>query len=338
MKNFEQSRVANHIRNTMNLKAEKQPLILLHSSSEDAMIFAKCKDLDIPFTIVKPIKMKELYDALNKICSKQSLSSQSIKKTHELLPHTTEHIHLILIAEDVQLNMLLVKAFLSQYFPSFHIIEAYDGIQAVEMYKRHNPDLIIMDCQMPNMDGFEATKQIRQVESTSSMHVPIIALTAGVIKGEKERCYSAGMDYYLTKPIDQTSFHKTIGKFLALDKGADEHSHLQNSPSVTHFDISNLKERLNNDEKVLEDLIIEARRSFPIHFDTIEKHFRNGNFEEFYFNVHELKGASITMSFDPLAQLALQLQSIPKDDVRSIESMLIELRKEFDLVDQELRM
>jgi len=91
------------------------------------------------------------------------------------------------------------------------IVTAKNGQEAVEKFKKHNPDLILMDIQMPIMSGYEATTAIREIETH---HTPIIALTAGTIKGEKERCLQAGMDDYLSKPIVLEQFNQIISQYL----------------------------------------------------------------------------------------------------------------------------
>lgn len=101
--------------------------------------------------------------------------------------------------------------------PNASIIEAFDGHQAVELYKNEQPDLIFMDIQMPEMNGYEASLAIRSLEKNKK--TPIIALTAGTLKDEKERCLEAGMDDYITKPYVTASIMTVINKWLIIDSG-----------------------------------------------------------------------------------------------------------------------
>ena len=117
----------------------------------------------------------------------------------------------ILIAEDVRMNMIMVKAMLSTIVPGATIIEAENGIVAVELTALHQPDLILMDVQMPLMDGIEATKMIRNTESGKD--IPIIALTAGVLLDEQEKCTAAGMNEITTKPINPDNFRMLILRY-----------------------------------------------------------------------------------------------------------------------------
>lgn len=118
----------------------------------------------------------------------------------------------ILIVEDVEINMMMMRALLTTILPSSELIEAENGLEALDAYSNHHPDLVLMDVQMPEMDGIEATRAIRALES--DFHVPVIALTAGVLREEQEKCIEAGMDEILTKPLNPEKFRNTIKKYL----------------------------------------------------------------------------------------------------------------------------
>ncbi|MFQ3173141.1 MAG: signal transduction histidine kinase/ActR/RegA family two-component response regulator [Flavobacterium sp.] len=107
--------------------------------------------------------------------------------------------HKILVVEDNRINMFLAKTLLKRIIPSSDIIEATDGNDAVEKYIMEQPDVVLMDVQMPNKNGYDATYEIRK--SKGAENIPIIAMTAGILMDEKEKCFESGMDDYLPKPI-----------------------------------------------------------------------------------------------------------------------------------------
>ena len=119
----------------------------------------------------------------------------------------------MLIAEDNKINMLLVRTFLNKILPEATLIEAINGKEAVQRYQTEKPDLILMDVQMPEMNGYEAATEIRKLETGN--RVPILALTAGTLKGEKERCMAAGMDDYLIKPILKETLETVLDQWLS---------------------------------------------------------------------------------------------------------------------------
>lgn len=114
---------------------------------------------------------------------------------------------LILVAEDNDNNYFLLHAMLED---SYELLHAHDGIEAVSLFKEHNPRLILMDISMPNMDGYEATKEIRKISDT----VPIIAVTAYAFASDKERIMSIGFNGYISKPINPAKLESEIANAL----------------------------------------------------------------------------------------------------------------------------
>ena len=118
--------------------------------------------------------------------------------------------HKILIIEDNKLNMKLVRELLK--LEKYQIIEAENAETGIELAKAHQPDLILMDIQLPGMSGFEATKILK--ENTLLQNIPVIALTSYAMKGDEDKAYEAGCNGYITKPIDTQKFLEYVSKFL----------------------------------------------------------------------------------------------------------------------------
>ena len=118
----------------------------------------------------------------------------------------------IMIVEDNKINMLLAKTLIKRIVPNCTIFQAYDGNEAIEQFKKYDMDAIFMDIQMPNKNGYEATTEIRILEEKKN--TPIIAITAGILVGEKEKCFSTGMNDYLPKPIIIKDLENIIEKWL----------------------------------------------------------------------------------------------------------------------------
>ncbi|TRW97975.1 PAS domain S-box protein [Flavobacterium gawalongense] len=129
-----------------------------------------------------------------------------------IIPTETLNNKKILIVEDNKINMLLAKTLIKRIMSNCTIFEAKDGNEAVGQYKKGQPDVILMDIQMPNKNGYEATDEIRKLKD--SENIPIIAITAGIMVGDKEKCLEAGMNDYLPKPIIQTDLEKMLHKWL----------------------------------------------------------------------------------------------------------------------------
>lgn len=185
------------------------PYVVLYSSSDDTNLQDACDELQIENRLVKPIRMKQMYQVLSTLKSSEKKKLEQIKNVaSEISTHEIK----ILIAEDNSVNLLLTKTYLKEILPQALIIEAKDGTEAVEQYQKESPDLILMDIQMPRLTGIEATTQIRAMEK--NIEIPIIALTAGSLPGEKEKCLQAGMSDFLTKPLLKQTLSDMIEKWF----------------------------------------------------------------------------------------------------------------------------
>ncbi len=205
------------IRDDLKIKFKDLPIILLYSSTDDIKIFETCKDLDVSFTLCKPIKFKELENYIRQL-DQPGNSSSFLKEDHLSSSEVPKNLSnedkiKILIAEDLPLNISLLKSILKKLLPNIQFIEAINGRDAVEKYKLHDPEMVFMDVQMPEMDGLEATKLIREHEYSTGLKSRIIALTAGAFKEDEDRCINAGMSEFLTKPVKIEDIKKILSSY-----------------------------------------------------------------------------------------------------------------------------
>lgn len=192
---------------------EKGKVIVL-SSNLSAIQIGKLRSLGIQYFLNKPV----LQSDLKNICSKGFENEVSTSPFNEVPENQNKEIVnkevgssiKILLAEDQPINRKIVIGLLKRY--NWQIISAENGEEAVEKFRTEPFDLILMDVQMPKMDGFDATKCIREDEILTGKHIPIVAMTAHAMKGDKEKCLDAGMDYYITKPIDSQELVSLIKK------------------------------------------------------------------------------------------------------------------------------
>lgn len=199
-------------------KWENEPVIMLLTSVGRRGDAARCRELGIACYLTKPVRQSELLDAVKSALGvpQKSRSPHTLLTRHSLRedrnrrPATTrpgKKLH-ILIAEDNPVNQTLMIRVLEKM--GFFTTVVENGTRAVEAAEKTSFDLILMDVQMPEMDGFEATKAIRREERHTGKHIPIIALTAHALKGDRERCLESGMDDYLTKPIRKDALETAI--------------------------------------------------------------------------------------------------------------------------------
>ncbi|TGM79746.1 PAS domain-containing hybrid sensor histidine kinase/response regulator [Leptospira bouyouniensis] len=176
----------------------KLPFLTIHSSSNEETIYEKGKELGVGVILLKPIQTNILYESLYDLISGRHSDISSNGK-EKFKPIITNEKTKVMIVEDNPVNMMLTKTIVSKILQSAIIIEATNGVEAVEHFKKTEPNLILMDIQMPEMNGYDATKEIRKL--TIGKNVPIIALTAGTLSDEENRCLESGMNDYIPKPV-----------------------------------------------------------------------------------------------------------------------------------------
>ena len=160
---------------------------------------ARCRELGLAGYLTKPVGQAELLDAVLRVAgSKRSTEKPALVTRHSL--REERRPLRILLAEDNAVNQKLASRLLEKH--GHNVVTAANGRQALERLENESFDLVLMDVQMPEIDGFEATAAIRKKEEATGTHLPIMAMTAHAMQGDKERCLAAGMDGYLSKPLN----------------------------------------------------------------------------------------------------------------------------------------
>lgn len=315
------------IRNELKLSADQLPVLFLHSSSEDEIVLTACQELNVAQRLIKPVKAELLYDALAQV----NVHKEDVKVIKKpALSHRQASLSVkpvtILIAEDNLVNMLLATTLISQRLPNARLLKAVDGLQALDTFQTSQPDLIFMDIQMLQMNGYEATKAIRKLEN--GKRTPIIALTAGTVQGEREKCLQIGMDDYLSKPILPNLLETIIDKWLTPD--LDSPAEQAKSAAKDHFDIDGLLAGLNNDQRLV-DLLLSAAKGYLIAFpERLHQALKSGNVAVIKGLAHQLKGTALTVNFTRLADLANQLEHVPETNPAFISDLCTSLETEID--------
>ncbi|RMD58208.1 MAG: response regulator, partial [Nitrospirae bacterium] len=187
------------------------PLVLLTSGGirGDA---ERCRQLGISAYLTKPIKQSELIEVIKEVLGNNAKDGKSKLITRHSLREKRSYLN-ILLAEDNIVNQKIAFKMLQKR--GYNVVLAKNGREAVEVFKKHSSfHLILMDVQMPELDGFEATKVIREIEKERGIHTPIIALTAHATKEYRAYCLKAGMDDYISKPINSGQLFETIDKYV----------------------------------------------------------------------------------------------------------------------------
>jgi CheY-like chemotaxis protein len=174
----------------------------------------RCKQLGVAAYLLKPIRQSELREAIAQVLGAHEQTGAIPLVTRYSLQDARDPMTVlqILVAEDNLVNQRLVTRLLEKR--GHRVVLAVDGRQAIEALHRGSFDLVLMDVQMPEMDGLEATTIIREKEKKTGKHQPIIALTAHAMTGDRDRCLTAGVDAYLTKPIRPQELDQILDNYV----------------------------------------------------------------------------------------------------------------------------
>lgn len=303
------------IRKKLQYGPDVLPIMFLHSSSEDKKIFTELERLGVTYNLQKPLKATDLLlyfqnakHAKNTRVS-QYLASQNEEVQMQVLAPVS-----ILVAEDVEINRYMVKTMIWQLFPNARIYDAENGLEAVEIYKEQQPDIILMDIQMPLLDGIKAAKQIREIEQETSTRIPIITLTAHALAEEQEICKQAGMDDFLTKPIDLDLLYEVLKKWLITDVTDEElisvisekhYAHINDSHQIRY---SEGLRRVGDNEVVYKKMLLDFSHNYANSFTKLQELFEANDFKKLSEYAHTIKGLAGNLGCVNLAKFADEIQ------------------------------
>ena len=194
-----------------NEPAFQSPTMIMLSSVKEVGDIQRCNDLGISRQLAKPIIQSELLEVISSALGNAVLPNTGEVWSPKNEKHRTRSLH-ILLAEDGVINQRVARGLLESHGHEVRVVS--NGQQALDALTQESFDLILMDVQMPVMDGHEATRILRESEAGHERHMPVIAMTAAAMKGDREKCINVGMDDYITKPIDPELLFTTLDEFF----------------------------------------------------------------------------------------------------------------------------
>ena len=278
----------------------------------------QCRRLGINSYLYKPVRRQELLAAiLRAIGHPQTISvPQAVPPAAQ--PMHTRSLH-ILLAEDNRTNQTVATHMLQKM--GHATVVAGNGKEALLLLTTHRFDLVLMDIQMPEMDGLTATRKIRESERETQKHLPIIAMTAHAMKGDRERCIEAGMDGYVSKPISSKEVAEAIASILRVQgestpviglevKPPD--STLPTAPRIV-WNMGETLERLGGDEKLFHEVIEIFLDDVPKHLASLGRAVAAGDAEAVEEAAHILKGELGYLGISEVSQMARALEEIGRN-------------------------
>jgi len=264
--------------------------------------WARCVELGVASHLSKPIRRSDLYDILIGVLERQPASEE--RRSRPLPPRPEGRRRLrVLVAEDNAVNQKVVMSFLDRAGHAAVVVST--GTEALAALERHDFDVVLMDVQMPEVDGLEATRAIRKRERTSGGHVPIVALTAHVVKGDAERCLEAGMDAYVAKPLRSRDLHAAIQSAL---NPAPPARATADRPTEGVIDEERLFERVVGDREALSELVDVFLADTPELVARIDAAIDGEDRAALRTAAHTLKGAVSNFAAPLATRAAARLQ------------------------------
>jgi CheY-like chemotaxis protein len=263
---------------------------------------ARCRELGIAAYLTKPILQAELWEALHMVLRPPSAVAVSVPLvTRHSLRESRRPLH-ILLAEDNPVNQRLALRLLEKQ--GHTVVVVGDGQAAVAAVAQQRFDAVLMDVQMPLVDGLEATATIRAQEQATGTHLPILALTAHAMKGDAERCLAAGMDGYLAKPITADALA------AALQGLQDGILAFPPSTSVPPIDLVQTLDDLGGEKALLEEIAELFLTDAPSSIDTLRTAVAMGDAGQTGETAHSLKGAVAALGATTAYALAAELEAM----------------------------
>jgi CheY-like chemotaxis protein len=270
--------------------------IMMLSSGGEYGDSSRCRELGIAAYLTKPVKQSDLFDSISRIVEGATAARANAAAAAAPTDTATRRLS-VLLAEDNVVNQRVAVGLLTRR--GHTVTVANDGLEVLTELDRQPFDVVLMDVQMPEMGGFEASQAIRAREAEKGGHMPIIAMTAHAMAGDRERCLAAGMDGYLSKPIDPPAL------FAAIE---GERSVKESAPPP--IDRPSLLARMGGDEELMRDVVQLFLTDCPERLAAIRAAIDRGDAVRLRGEAHTLKGAAASLSAAELAEAARALEQI----------------------------
>jgi CheY-like chemotaxis protein len=308
-------------------------IILMMSSADHQALSGRCALLNIAAYLDKPVLRTDLLAGLLSALGRRPAGSEQDEDPNRrtVLVHATRPLR-VLLAEDRPANQKLIINILNKRGHSVEI--ANNGQEAINLIQQSMYDMVLMDIQMPVMDGIQATAAIRSLANPKKASLPIIAMTAHAMRGDRERCLAAGMNEYVAKPIDSRKLIELMESLAMNANGSHERPEpgprgSEPTPPTALYNKANAMTRLGGDEELFFDLVQYFLEDAPTLLEQAAASIRSSDCASLERAAHSLKGLAANFDAERTVQTALRLEQIGKsEDLREAEEAFQKLNHE----------
>lgn len=331
-------------------QSQSIPMIMLTSGGRIGDASRRMK-LNISERLIKPVKQSELFDSIVRVLGVNSAEPEADAEAHNLATVDQQRPLRVLLAEDNIVNQRLAIGVLEKHGHQVTVVN--NGQAAIEALAEQTFDLVLMDVQMPVLDGMEATRRIRQEEETTGLHQPIIAMTAHAMKGDREACLEAGMDEYIAKPIRISAM---LEKFVTVMNRFSE-SNPENARQVRQpepeqatsqapasltmehaIDWQRATAVVGGDPQLLREITTVFINEQQGLLRSIHQACKSKNYDQLFRTAHTLKGASASVAANSAKRVAGMLEQAAKTgDQEVIAGLVSDLEVQLQAVVADIR-
>ncbi len=320
------------------------PTIIMVTAHAKEEVMEKADDVSLDGFLVKPVIQSQLFDTIVNVLAPtlpeefQPRDSFDNDNTLQFLSGLR-----VLLVEDNEVNRQLAVTLLESVGIETDV--AVNGKESVEAVRKSDYDLVLMDIQMPEMDGLEATRHIRKSEKEGTKELPIIAMTAHAMRGDKEKCLEAGMNDHISKPIDPAHLFDTLFKYSGRDKKSLYTSVFANEtagnieiedssfPELPGISVESGLKRIGGNHDAYKKLLLKFKENQADSIDKIRYALERRDLKEAKILIHTLKGVSCNIGADVLCQEAALIEkTVDREEVENIQERLDELERTLYLI------
>ncbi len=323
-------------------------IMVMISSSGGKSSIENFEQIGFSGYLAKPLNMSDFFNLLQTVIEKtngltigsENPASQTNPDEYDVETINGVADKRILLTEDNKINQMASIEILKNLGLK-NVTLAENGKQAFEMICKNSYDIVLMDIQMPIMDGYQATRKIREMETQKQLNrVPIIAQTANAMKGDKEKCFKAGMDDYISKPINKNELIKMLHRWLCTKKTDEsdntaviqKHDPGKIDDSLLVFDYPAALSRYSDDQDVLKEIVFTFIEECSDEFNLIKTSLAANDASMVADSAHSVKGSASYVSAERLKNVAYKLETTVKSgDISKADVLIDGLMEEFEL-------
>ena len=306
------------------------PVIVLSSAGLE-WDASRASELRLAASLTKPVRRSDLLKAISAAFRQPITSPHGTDSAPIVKPREGKASIRVLLAEDNPVNSHLITALLEKLH--YTVVNVVNGREAVDSIQNGGFDLVLMDLQMPEMDGLEATAAIRAAEVGTGRHVPIIALTARALKGDREACLNAGADGYLSKPVRQPDLFGLIEQLL----GGSPAQIANQTPAEPAFDGEGMLERVGGDHELLVEIVELFKAESPRALLEIRQSVAGQDASRLEQAAHKLRGSLVAFGADSAARAAFTLELLGRDGkLTGADTHIRDLEREIERLARDL--